>query len=227
MMQTTSPKAVFFDMDGILYDSMGHHAQSWTTAFAAKGIPYSEADAYRNEGRTSTGTIQLAYNSHLRRNATEDEVEAIYQHKTRLVTEMAPPQILPGMAEFVRRVQEEGIKVLVVTGSKQPSLLQRLQADFGIAPENVISGKDVTNEKPHPEPYLRALERSKTTPAEAMVIENAPLGVQSAKSAGIFTVAVNTGPLPNEALAGADIILSGTIELDAWWEQIKTSAGKH
>ncbi|MFT3739637.1 MAG: HAD family phosphatase [Breznakibacter sp.] len=222
-------KAVFFDMDGVLYDSMGHHAHSWSKAFAEAGIRYSEADAYQNEGRTSTGTIQLMYQKHYGRPATPEEVENIYNRKSQLVNEMPKARILPGIQDFINTIRTGGIDIYVVTGSKQPSLLDRLEHDFGVCPSKVVSGKDVTREKPHPEPYLRALEKSGLQPHGAMVVENAPLGVQSAKSARLFTVAVNTGPLPDGTLkdSGADIVLQGTNALQPNWKLIRSLFSAH
>jgi len=86
-----------------------------------------------------------------------------------------------------------------------------LLQDFGefISPNQVISGKDVKHGKPHPEPYLIALKKSGWKPAEVVVIENAPLGVQSAKAARIFTIAINTGILADRVLweSGADLVI--------------------
>ena len=67
-----------------------------------------------------------------------------------------------------------------------------------------------------------ALDRAGVEANEAVVVENAPLGVRSARAAGIFTVAVNTGPLPNIALEaeGANVVLSTLHELCAKWEEI-------
>ena len=74
----------------------------------------------------------------------------------------------------------------------------------------MVTAYDVKKGKPDPEPYLMALEKAGLQPNEAMVVENAPLGVRSAKGAGIFTVAVNTGILKDEDLwqAGADVVLA-------------------
>jgi beta-phosphoglucomutase-like phosphatase (HAD superfamily) len=73
----------------------------------------------------------------------------------------------------------------------------------------MVTAYDVKKGKPDPEPYLMALEKAGLQPNEAMVVENAPLGVRSAKGAGIFTVAVNTGILSDDDLwqAGADVVL--------------------
>ena len=79
------------------------------------------------------------------------------------------------------------------------------------AAERMVTAFDVRHGKPHPEPYLKGLEKAGVKAAEAMVVENAPLGVQAAVAAGIFTAAVNTGPIPAEKLreAGAGVVLSG------------------
>ena len=75
----------------------------------------------------------------------------------------------------------------------------------------MVTAFDVRQGKPHPEPYLKGLEKAGVAAAEALVVENAPLGVQAAVAAGIFTVAVNTGPIPAEKLreAGAGVVLPG------------------
>ena len=87
----------------------------------------------------------------------------------------------------------------------------------------MVTAFDVKHGKPYPEPYLMGLEKAGralglTTPlpaSQAVVVENAPLGIQAAKAAGIFCIAVNTGPLEDQILydAGADIVLPGMAEL--------------
>ena len=114
-----------------------------------------------------------------------------------------------------RKAMEEAIareiKIVLVTGSAQNSLLDRLEKHYpGIfASERMVTGFDVKQGKPHPEPYLMGLKKAGVKAEEAVVIENAPLGVEAAHAAGICCIAVNTGPLPNHVLleAGADIVL--------------------
>ena len=79
------------------------------------------------------------------------------------------------------------------------------------AAERVVTAFDVRHGKPHPEPYLKGLEKAGVRAEEAMVVENAPLGVQAAVAADVFTVAVNTGPIPEQKLkeAGAGLVLPG------------------
>ena len=103
-----------------------------------------------------------------------------------------------------------GVRCVLVTGSAQGSLLRRIDEDYeGVfAPSDRVTALDVTHGKPDPEPYLRGLEKAGVSAAEAIVVENAPLGVVAAKAAGCFTVAVMTGPIPRADFeeAGADLI---------------------
>ena len=92
----------------------------------------------------------------------------------------------------------------------------------------MVTAYDVTRGKPNPEPYLKGLEKAGAAlgrahalkPAEALVVENAPLGVQAGKAAGIRVMAVNTGPLPDSVLleAGADWVLPDMPALADWFK---------
>ena len=99
---------------------------------------------------------------------------------------------------------------MLVTGSGQLSSLERLKTDFpgGFADNMRITSHNVTHCKPHPEPYLKAMELAGVEPWQSIGVENAPLGVESASRAGAFTVAVTTGPIPAERMweAGADMV---------------------
>jgi beta-phosphoglucomutase-like phosphatase (HAD superfamily) len=83
-----------------------------------------------------------------------------------------------------------------------------------------VTAHDVKHGKPHPEPYLMALEKAGVAANCAIALENAPLGVKSAADAGVFTIAVVTGPIPREAMieAGAAIVFDSMPECD---EQFK------
>ena len=114
---------------------------------------------------------------------------------------------------------------MVVTGSGQTSLLERLNSNFPdiFKPEVMVTAFDVKHGKPHPEPYLMALQKGNLQPNEAIVIENAPLGVRAAVDAGIFTIAVNTGPLADEVLLneGANLLFPSMQAFCDHWETIR------
>ncbi|HLP04448.1 MAG TPA: HAD-IA family hydrolase, partial [Paludibacter sp.] len=120
--------------------------------------------------------------------------------------------------------------IFVVTGSGQASLLNNLDRNFpGVFHrERMVTAFDVVQGKPHPEPYLKALKKSGLQPWEIMVVENAPLGVQSATEAGLFTIAVNTGPLAESVLweSGANLVFSGMEELHDRWDEMRSKIGE-
>lgn len=204
-------KAVLFDMDGVLYDSMPNHAKAWSTAVTEFGLNMSPHEAYLHEGRTGSGTINILAQRHWGRDATTEEMEQIYAAKSRVFNACPQAQPMPGAARLLQSLKELGLTIVLVTGSAQHSLLTRLAQDFpGIfSAERMVTAFDVKHGKPHPEPYLMGLAKAGVSASEAVVIENAPLGVQAAHAAGIYTIAVNTGPLSPKVLldAGADIVL--------------------
>lgn len=199
-----SPKAVLFDMDGVLFDSMPHHANSWAKVCSEFGLHMTPTEAYMHEGRTAASTINLLSNRTWGRNATEAEIEKIYAEKCRLFNSLPEAEKMPGAAQVLEQVKQAGLQIMVVTGSGQASLLSRLETNYPgyFAPERIVSSKDVRHGKPDPEPYLMGLKKLGLQPWEAIVVENAPLGVRAAVAAQIFTIAVNTGPLPESALLG-------------------------
>ena len=214
-------RAVLFDMDGVLYNSMPSHAKAWHRAMAHFGYDLPEQEAYMHEGRTGASTINIVSLRQRGVEESEERIQEIYRVKSEFFNEYPPAEPMPGALELLRKLQTQGLKILIVTGSGQASLLDRLNHHFpGIfCRELMVTAFDVKRGKPDPEPYLMGLQKGGLHADECVVVENAPLGVRAAKAAGIFTIAVNTGPLPNEALTdeGADIILPSMQALcDAW-----------
>ena len=217
------PKAVLFDMDGVLYDSMPNHVVAWHESMAQFGIEMSEHDAYATEGARGVDTIVKMVEVQQKRNITLEEAQKMYDVKSRLFHEMPEPPIMPGIPELMEKIHKSGLSVNVVTGSGQRSLIQRLLNDFGdfLDEKHITTAYDVSHGKPYPDPYLTGLKKAgNLKPWEAIVVENAPLGIQSGHAARIFTVGVMTGPLPMRILkeAGADTIYSNMVNLSKDWE---------
>lgn len=223
---TIDLKAVLFDMDGVLFDSMPYHAKSWHKVMEERGLHLSEEEAYLHEGRTGQSTINIVCQRQFGRDATADEIAAIYKAKTEAFNEYPLAERMNGAWEVLCKVKKEGLFAMVITGSGQASLLDRLNENFPemFRSELMVTAYDVKYGKPNPEPYLMGLEKGGLKANEAIVIENAPLGVQAAVAAGIFTIAVNTGPLDGQVLldAGANILFpSMQAFCDAWEELCK------
>ena len=212
------PKAVLFDMDGVLYDSMPNHAIAWQESMAKFGIHMTADDAYATEGARGVDTIRLMVLQQLRREIDEAEAQRMYDEKSRIFHSLPEAPIMPGILDLMRQIQSAGIQCNIVTGSGQLPLIERLKKDFGafVDEAHITTAYDVKHGKPAPDPYLTGLQKAgDLQPFEAIVVENAPLGVRSGHAARIFTIAVNTGPLPNEELlgAGADLIFPSMTEL--------------
>ena len=218
------PKAVFFDQDGVLFNSMPYHARSWEWAMHKHGLPFTENQTYQNEGRTGASVINEANRLIHGVDATPELIEAVYADKSQHFNELTGgklPELIPGIREVLAFLKSRGVQCWVVTGSGQKSLLDNLRKTFPDTFSGVISAFDVQHGKPHPEPYLKAWERCGFAKNECMVVENAPLGVRAGKAAELFTVAVNTGILPDSALweEKADVVLPDMQALLAWLQK--------
>jgi len=212
------PKAVLFDMDGVLYDSMPNHAIAWQRSMQKFGISMTAADAYATEGARGVDTIRMMVKQQLGRDIFEEEAQRMYDEKTRQFHLMPETRIMPGIPELLALLHDYGIEMGVVTGSGQRPLIDRLLKDFGqyLQVEHITTAYDVKRGKPNPDPYLMGLKKAgDLQPWEAIVVENAPLGVRAGVAARIFTIAVNTGPLPNASLLdeGANLLFSDMLGL--------------
>jgi HAD superfamily hydrolase (TIGR01509 family) len=221
MSNTNSLKAYFFDMDGVLFDSMPNHAIAWEEVMKQHQLPFTAYDCYLNEGRTGESVIREAMWTARNRDATPDEIATIYAEKsayfTMLEQKSGGTPTISGVADVLQYIQSRGHQIWVVTGSGMRSLLDNLNAVLPpvFQRDRMITAFDVVKGKPDPEPYLKAWERSGLTKEQCVVIENAPLGVRSAKAAGLTVYAVNTGILTREDLlqAGADKVFDSMQEL--------------
>ena len=213
-------KAALIDMDGVLYNSMPHHAKAWHQMFSEQGITTDPDEFYLYEGMTGGDTIDLIFRRELKRGASEKERKNLYERKAELFVESGKKEALQGAADMLFQLKAMGLKTVLVTGSAQGSLLDSLDVDYpGYFPkERRVTALDVSNGKPHPEPYLKGTQKAGVSPAEALVVENAPLGVRAGKAAGCFTVAVTTGPIPREEFEkeGADIIFASMEDFAEW-----------
>lgn len=218
------PKAVLFDMDGVLYNSMPNHAYSWHNSMKRFGLQMSEADAYKYEGMRGVETIKLICREQWGREISDEESQKMYDVKSQLFATCPEAKVMDGVQDLMHKIKECGMQIVVVTGSGQRSLLDKLVDEFHglVSPDLIVSSFDVTHGKPNPEPYLKGLQKVGAEPWQAIVVENAPLGVRAGVAANIFTVAVNSGPLPNEMLAaeGASLVFDNMPAFRDEWQAL-------
>lgn len=205
-------KGALFDMDGTLYDSMPAHARAWMLMCQANNIPARLEDFFLLEGSTGANTLRILARRNNMPEPSPQQIHDLYHQKTVNFQAQPPVPVMPGAQQLAAYCLSQGLTCVLVTGSGQSSLINRLPHDFpGVFnPALHVTGHNVTQGKPHPEPYLRAMQNAGATPEGSVAFENAPLGVESAHRSGAFTVAVTTGPIPAQDFinAGADIIFN-------------------
>ena len=215
-------RCVLFDMDGVLYNSMPHHAVAWQQSMAEFGITMTAADAYATEGARGIDTIRLFFRKQKHQDISQEEAQHIYDEKTRIFHAMGEAPVFPGVKELMHAIRQSGLQVGVVTGSGQRPLIDKLLVDFGdyLVREHITTAYDVNRGKPYPDPYLQGMRKAGCKDSrQTIVVENAPLGVRSGKAAQMFTVAINSGPLPDKALTdeGADLLYPSITDLLEDW----------
>ncbi len=117
--RTFSPKAVLFDMDGVLYDSMPNHAYSWHTSMKTLGLDMPPEDAYKYEGMRGVETIKLIAREQWHRELNDDEAKRMYEEKARVFSLCPAAGIMEGVRDLQHKIKADDMKIVVVTGSGQ------------------------------------------------------------------------------------------------------------
>lgn len=217
-------KAALIDMDGVLYDSMPHHAKAWHRMLAEQGITTDENEFYLYEGMTGPATINLIFKRERGCEVSPEEARELYARKTEIFKSFGQKALMPATDRMLQAFMDAKIPRVLVTGSGQASLLESIEKDYpgAFLPGMRVTALDVTHGKPDPEPYLKGAAIAGFDPKECIVVENAPLGVRAGKAAGCFTVAVTTGPIPREEFEkeGADLIFPNMGAFADWLESV-------
>ncbi|HII80360.1 MAG TPA: HAD family phosphatase [Methanosarcina sp.] len=197
-------KALIFDMDGVLVDSMPFHAAAWKKAFLDMGMVIQDEDIYAIEGSNPRNGLPL-----LIRKARKDPeafdfetITAIYRQEFNRIFKL---KAFDGMKECLELLKSRFL-LSVVSGSDRLIVNGIIDQLFPDIFDTVVTGDDVLNSKPHPDPFLKAVELLSVGKKECVVIENAVLGVEAAKKADIYCIGVPTYVKPSE-LDRADIVV--------------------
>jgi sugar-phosphatase len=174
--------ALLFDMDGVLIDSTPAVARVWSRWARAHGFPPEEVVA-RAHGRPSITTVR------------EYLPDADHEAENRIVERSEIEELqgvvpLPGARELLDHLPKD--RWTIVTSSTRPLAEVRLRAAGLSIPEKLITSSDITNGKPHPEPYLRAASMLGYPAAECVVVEDVAAGIEAGRAAGARVIAFPT-----------------------------------
>lgn len=200
-------RALIFDMDGTMIDSMGYHRRSWR-AFAEQhglGLDIDEL-MRRTTGRTGAECMDELFGRPL----APDEAWALVQHKERLYRELFGPEFreVAGFCAFACHAAARGLRLGVGTaGDTQNIEFAMRHLGLEPPPQAIVGGDEGLPGKPEPAIFLEVARRLGVAPAHCLVFEDAPLGIEAARRAGMRAVAVCTGHRADE-LAAAHVLAS-------------------
>lgn len=197
-------EAVIFDVDGVLVQSMEKHHEAYARAFRPFGIELTRDEVFRNEGRGSR-EVAVWVAKHRDLKLTDEQLDQVARDKQRVFSSFGPMPRYPGVDTLVDGLRARGLRLAMVTGTSRVNVQNHFH-QWTQKFDAIVTADDVQRTKPDPEPYLKALEKLGLRPEECLVVENAPLGIQSAKAAGLRVVAV-TSTNPPEALKDADVVI--------------------
>lgn len=198
-MKTLAAKALIFDMDGTLVDNMRFHQDAWGEWFRAQGLPFDDDAFFKATAGKHNNEILAEYFPQ----AVPGDYPAMVQAKELIYQTMYAPHraLLPGALALLQTAQSLGIPCAVGSAAPQMNL------DFILQPLNiaqyfqaVVNPNETIRGKPHPDIFAEAARRLSVLPSDCIVFEDAPLGLQAARAAGMRSVALTTH-LPSAALA--------------------------
>jgi HAD superfamily hydrolase (TIGR01509 family) len=203
-------KAVLWDLDGTLVDSAEFHWQAWRDIMDAEGAPVTYEQFVHSFGKRNDLILRGWLGEDVDPDRTTRLSDAKEAHFRELVrTHGISP--LPGAREWVTRLRDEGWRQAIATSAPTQNLETLVDAmamqcffDAGVAAE------DVTRGKPDPEVFLIAAGRLRAAPQQAIVVEDAPTGIEAGRRAGMRTVGVSL----LHTLPHADVFVRTLPELD-------------
>lgn len=214
-------KAVIFDFDGTLIDNLNLHLKSFQMALGSR-MKIEARDLFIREGGYATDIIR-----DMTRNLNLDsyEFDRLTKEKIRIYEEISGGlRMRPEAIVLLNELRKLGYKTGLATGSARHVLKQHMDASDEALFDFMVTGDQTGRHKPHPEPYLLCAEGLGVKPEECVVVENAPLGIESAKSAGMVCIAL-TSTMERDDLRRADFVIDRLEEAGIIISRLSGKAG--
>ena len=202
-------RAVIFDFDGVLADTMSDNCKAWQNAFAFYGFHMDAIEYYRLEGM---GRFQIAQHFIDKYFLDPSIKKAVVEAKEMNFKKNNSFKYYQYVHDIFSFLNEKDIPIAIVTGASRDRIKEHLDENISQYLKALVTADDVINTKPNPEPYLTAVAMLGMNPNECLVIENAILGIDSAKSAGCHCFALET-TLSADYLAKADEVFDSHEDL--------------
>ena len=208
-------KALIFDLDGTLVDTVYAHVFAWQQAFAEAGLPIDGWRIHRRIGM-SGGLFARAAAREIGRPLDPDESEALQRRHGELFEELLPERRpLPGAVELLAELRSGGVPHGIATSGRRPEIDASLEA-LGVPAETVVVERgDVVRAKPEPDLFLACAERLAMRPSDCYVVGDATWDLLAARRADMLSVGLLSGGYGEEELtrAGAFRVYRDAAEL--------------
>ena len=203
-------KHFLFDYDGVISQSPYILFESWCSAFRKiANLDIGEEEYYLLEGIGVEKTVEILGSKY---GVNPSSYQAIIKFKNEYFRRNYTFTVYDGVYEVVNVLKNMGARIALVTGADKHRILESVPGSFIDQFEVLITSDDIANTKPDPEPYIKAAKLLSVESKDCIVLENAPLGVQAAKAAGMFVIAFKT-TLSEQCLSNADVILESIKDL--------------
>jgi beta-phosphoglucomutase family hydrolase len=203
----SEPKRAFiFDMDGTIVDNMAFHTQSWLAFFAQRGHQLDPDAFFRDTAGRQGHEIMRAY---LGADLPDADAALLDAEKEAGYRELYGPhrKTVDGFDGLIAQAKLRGVKLAVATAAPNANITFTLDGlDLRRHFDAVVGAADVARGKPNPDVFLAAAERCGVAPEHCIVFEDAPLGVEAARRAGMRAVVLTT-TLPASAFAQFDNVI--------------------
>ena len=207
-----SKKTILWDMDGVIVDSNSFHFAAWQETFAKRGIKFTKEDLTNLFGSRNDFIVGSIMGKEL----PEEDVKIILQEKEELFRRKAIGKIqpFPGVVKLLNAIKKGNFKLGLASSAPKENInliLSELNLE-GIF-DCVVFGREVSESKPSPQIYLLAAKKLEVTPNDCVVIEDSPLGIKAAKTAGMKCLAI-TNTHPQQKLEEADKVVDSLERVD-------------
>jgi HAD superfamily hydrolase (TIGR01509 family) len=188
-MSVFAPRAVVFDMDGLMFNTEDVYWHVGSEVLRRRGYQYTPELCHAMMGCTPRSAFQTMIEWHALGDSWEQLASESEEVFVQLLDDYLAP--MPGLLDLLAALEAAGIAKAIATSS-QPRLVDAVLSRFGMQPrfQFILTSEDVVQGKPDPEIYLKAARRFGLSPPEIVVLEDSQNGCRAAAAAGAFTVAV-------------------------------------